>query len=66
MHACAFGDAGIMVQVWRLGLAGDDGATVMTDILFPNEDYTLVKVYAENGSVQLKSGVFYEVKSIWE
>ena len=55
-----------MVQVWRLGLAGDDGATVMTDILFPNEDYTLVKVYAENGSVQLKSGVFYEVKSIWE
>jgi len=47
-------------------LFGDDGATVMTDILFPNEDYTQVKIYAENGSVQLKSGVFYAVKSIWE
>ena len=43
----------------------DDGATVMTDIFFPSEDFSQVKIYAENGKVKLLNGEAWSLKSIW-
>ncbi|MBK7870633.1 MAG: glycoside hydrolase family 32 protein [Saprospiraceae bacterium] len=47
-------------------LFADDGATVMTDIFFPNEDYNKIKIYSENGEVKLINASFYAIKSIWK
>lgn len=47
-------------------LFADDGATAMTDIFFPSEDFNQLKLYAENGAVQIKQAKFYELKSIWK
>lgn len=47
-------------------LFADKGATTMTDIFFPNEDFRGAKLYAENGKVALKVATFYNLKSIWK
>jgi fructan beta-fructosidase len=47
-------------------LFADDGRSVMTDIFFPNEDFTEMHLYIENGSVEFKGGVVHELKSIWK
>ncbi|MFN7115596.1 MAG: glycoside hydrolase family 32 protein [Saprospiraceae bacterium] len=47
-------------------LFADGGATVITDLYFPNEDYRQVKLFAENGTAQLKKATFYQLKSIWQ
>lgn len=46
-------------------LFADGGATVMTDIFFPNEDFTQMRLFVENGSVQLISGQVFDLYSIW-
>ncbi len=46
-------------------LFADGGATVMTDIFFPGEDFSQVKIYSENGKVKLLSGEAWSLKSIW-
>lgn len=47
-------------------LFADGGASVMTDIYFPNEDFNQIKLFSENGAVQLKKADFYNIKSIWK
>jgi fructan beta-fructosidase len=47
-------------------LFADSGATVMTDIFFPGEDFNRVKIYAEKGAVKLVRGEAYSLKSIWQ
>lgn len=47
-------------------LFADGGATVLTDLYFPNEDFTQVKLFAEKGAVQVKNVMFYELKSVWK
>ena len=46
-------------------LFADEGATVMTDIFFPHEDFDRVKLFAAGGEVKLLKGKFYGLKSIW-
>jgi fructan beta-fructosidase len=46
-------------------LFADGGATVMTDIFFPGEDFTQVKIFSENGKVKLLNGEAWSLKSIW-
>jgi fructan beta-fructosidase len=43
-------------------LFADDGATVLTDIFFPNEDFTKVELKAKNGKILLKSGKIYQLE----
>lgn len=46
-------------------LFADGGAVVMTDIFFPSEDFSQVKIYTENGKVKLLNGQAWSLKSIW-
>ncbi len=46
-------------------LFADGGATVLTDIFFPSEVFSSVKVFAEKGKVKLSKGEAYSLKSIW-
>ncbi len=47
-------------------LFADGGATVMTDIFFPGEDFTSVKIYAEKGKVKLAGGQAWRLNGIWD
>jgi fructan beta-fructosidase len=42
-------------------LFADNGATVLTDIFFPNEDFTTIKLVAKNGKVMLRAGKIDEL-----
>lgn len=44
----------------------DDGMTVLTDIYFPNEDFTTAKVFIEGDKVLVKSARHFELNRIWE
>ena len=47
-------------------LFADKGATVMTELYFPSEDFNQVKLFAEGGkSLQVK-GVVYQIQRIWK
>jgi len=46
-------------------LFADDGATVLTDIFFPSEVFSSLKIYAEKEKVKLTKGEAYSLKSIW-
>jgi fructan beta-fructosidase len=46
-------------------LFADDGTVVMTETFFPNEDYTILKIYGSDGG-ELISGAIYELSSIWK
>ncbi len=42
----------------------DDGKVVMTEIFFPNEDFSKIQIYGTDGGVLVK-GELYELNSIW-
>lgn len=42
-------------------LFADDGATVMTDLYFPNEDYGKIRILTTGGSVKLLKGEAFEL-----
>lgn len=56
----------LLIDVASVELFADDGEVVMTDIFFPDEVYDQLKIYAENGTVQLSSGQLTELASIWK
>lgn len=45
-------------------LFADDGATVMTDIFFPTENFNQLSLFSEGGEVKIK-GTIYELNDIW-
>ncbi len=47
-------------------LFADGGETAMTEIFFPSEDFTQVKLFVEGGKVALTSGKVYQLNSIWK
>lgn len=48
-----------------LELFSADGQTVMTDIFFPQEDFTTIALYAEAGTASLREGFWWNLESIW-
>ena len=44
----------------------DNGATGMTDLFFPNKDFTRLRLFSRRGRVRLVKGRVYEVRSIWK
>jgi sucrose-6-phosphate hydrolase SacC (GH32 family) len=42
------------------------GKIALTDLFFPNEDYTELSIYSKNGTAELVSGSVYPLKSIWK
>jgi fructan beta-fructosidase len=54
----------LFVDVASVELFTDNGAIVMTENFFPNEDFTQLKIFS-NKPVKIVSGAAYELKSIW-
>ncbi len=44
----------------------DDGNVVFTEIFFPHEDFTTMKLYSSNGTVALNKAKFFSLNSIWK
>ncbi len=42
------------------------GKITLTDLFFPNEDYTNLRLYSKNGNTKLLSGSVSPLKSIWK
>lgn len=56
----------LYIDVASVELFADDGATVMTDIFFPNEDFKMAKIFAQNGTAKLLNGQVWTLKGIWK
>ncbi|QHT68927.1 glycoside hydrolase family 32 protein [Rhodocytophaga rosea] len=55
----------LFFDVASVELFADNGEVVMTDIFFPDSNYSQVKMYAKDGAVKLVSGKATQLKSIW-
>jgi fructan beta-fructosidase len=55
----------LFMDVASVELFADNGEVVMTDIFFPDSNYSQVKLYAKEGVVKLVSGKATHLKSIW-
>ncbi len=56
----------LLIDVASVELFADDGSVVMTDIFFPNEDFTTTKIFSKNGATVLINGHAWRLKSIWK
>lgn len=55
----------VFFDVASVELFADGGATSMTDIFFPNEDYTTLTLESRGGKADIISGVFWELEGAW-
>ena len=55
----------LFFDVGSVELFADDGAIVMSELFFPNEDFTQLQLYVEGGEVELLDAHIYELKNIW-
>ena len=55
----------LYLDVASVELFADDGQTTMTDIFFPNEDFTKVELYSIGGKTQLVKGETNTIKATW-
>jgi fructan beta-fructosidase len=57
------------VQLWvdvaSVELFADGGLTAMTDIFFPDEPFTRVRLISNKDQLRVKSGEIAELKSVW-
>jgi fructan beta-fructosidase len=44
----------------------DNGATALSDIFFPNEDFQRITLYAEKCAVKFNGGKVYALRRIWD
>jgi fructan beta-fructosidase len=55
----------IFVDRSSIELFGNDGESVITDLIFPNEENKQMELFVKNGEVKLHSLELYILKSIW-
>ncbi|MEA5138619.1 glycoside hydrolase family 32 protein [Arcicella rigui] len=55
----------IYFDVASAEMFADKGETVMTEIFFPNEDFSKLKIKSSNGSVKIKELKVQAIKGIW-
>lgn len=55
----------LLVDVASTELFADGGKTVMTDVFFPDDQFTELRFIVNEGQVDIKSGTVTELKSIW-
>ncbi|MEM9833491.1 MAG: glycoside hydrolase family 32 protein [Bacteroidota bacterium] len=51
----------LFIDVASVELFGDNGTAVMSNIFFPNEDFTQVSLFAQGGKVQVTEGQLYNL-----
>jgi fructan beta-fructosidase len=56
----------IFADVASVELFAQHGKVVMTEIFFPSEEFTRMRIFGHNEHVQLISGTVYGLKSIWQ
>lgn len=54
-----------LIDVASVEVFVDGGRLAMTELFFPNEDFTIVQIYCRDGVVKLNDGIVYPLKSIW-
>ncbi|WP_225000228.1 glycoside hydrolase family 32 protein [Cesiribacter sp. SM1] len=55
----------LLVDVASVELFADGGKTVMTDIFFPDEEFTNVRLVSQKGNVRINAGKVTDLKSIY-
>jgi sucrose-6-phosphate hydrolase SacC (GH32 family) len=55
----------LFIDVSSVEMFVDDGRVVMTNLVFPSEKYTHLKVFSKGGSVLLNKAVIYGLSDIW-
>jgi len=55
----------LLVDVASVELFADNGKTVMTEIFFPDEKFTRLRLIPNKGQLKLNAGTVTELKSIW-
>ncbi|MCJ8007574.1 glycoside hydrolase family 32 protein [Lederbergia wuyishanensis] len=58
-------DFEIIIDCASIEIFLNGGSSVMTEILFPNEDYTSLQVSVKDGNATLKNVSVYKLNSIW-
>jgi len=43
----------------------DGGSVVLTELVFPKTPFRQIKLYSNNGSVELRKGILHELKGAW-
>jgi fructan beta-fructosidase len=56
----------LIIDVASVELFAMNGKVVMTEIFFPIERFSGIRLYSKNGNVQLDSGSVYNLNSIWK
>lgn len=56
----------LLVDVASIELFADGGKTVMTDIVFPDEPFTSIRLLPQGAGLSLQSAKFYDLQSIWQ
>jgi fructan beta-fructosidase len=70
-HTAARPDSGSTVKLHvffdlaSAELFADDGATVMTAIFFPSQDFNKLRLYSAGGAVRVTEGRFFKLGTIW-
>jgi len=59
-------DMHLVIDVASVELFAMEGKVVMTEIFFPTEEFSGIRLYSKNGNVQLDSGSVYKLNSIWK
>ncbi len=55
----------LLVDVASVELFADDGATVMTAIFFPHEDFNQINIFSNTGVTMMQSAEAWTLKSSW-
>ncbi len=52
----------LIIDVASVELFADNGATTMTSIFFPNEDFTTTQIFSKNGNTHILNGQLWHLK----
>ncbi|OLS35895.1 glycoside hydrolase family 32 protein [Bacillus sp. MRMR6] len=55
----------VLVDRSSVEVFGNNGESVITDLIFPKEESVQMELYAKNGEVRLQSLELYKMKSVW-
>jgi fructan beta-fructosidase len=59
-------DMHLVIDDASVELFAMNGKVVLTEIFFPTEGFSGIRLYSKNGNVQLDSGTVYKLNSIWK
>ncbi|HKK78539.1 MAG TPA: GH32 C-terminal domain-containing protein, partial [Phaeodactylibacter sp.] len=54
-----------LIDIASVELFADDGGIVMTDIFFPTEDFTELRLEVKGGSLEVRGGTIAPIQPIW-